>query len=689
MRKLKSFTLIGLSFLCLFLSIHTNVYAQNQSSYPMGTENEIALRPSEELTFSVTYDGSNISGIAWENSDTSIATITSVGSSTTVRASGNNYGLARIVGSYPDPDDSDQVLTIRFNVNVLEGIAFSQSQIEIDFEQEIFVDVVTNPFAPIGEIDLTYTSQNPNIASVNAESGVITGLSEGTTQIIANYHDQFSATLTVRVTDIPDFRFTQSNLVMNLFSNVQAPYQLSVHGGRDSTITWESEDPEIATVDDNGWIRAEGVGTTNIRAIVLNQTYLLSLTVSSGVVDFRIEESNLRLETGSSYQLNYVIEPESQNQLGVTWTSSNPAVVAVSNGVVTARRAGSAIISGRVDNIVRQVSVEVLIPIENISVTPTRVVVAQDDYQMLSVIYKPSNTTVSKNPVFTSTDPSIATVTEDGIVVGETPGETTILIEDHGFSLTVPVEVTLRHEPDGKTVLEGEFQDADTVVFDTELIEDVSRVILEVPYMEAFDQIDDITLDVILNNVLVSNGALNADSLILNRQYLTKNISLRVSKENEQPIYSIQLNNFNQRRQNMFVEVSKDFDQIRKLSDSDWFISLPFAVNNEHDLVVYFNHEFTSETDLFLYQIVENELTDPMDARDEIMILEDGGMALSSLSSGNYLISSQNSDMILRDWPIYVVSTLAVIAVMGFVVYKIVEMRKKDKQEENEEFNIL
>ncbi|NLC05849.1 MAG: hypothetical protein GX778_04945 [Erysipelothrix sp.] len=652
-------------------------YAQN--NFEMGSEQVVVLKRNETLTFTLVKDGVNLlpSDIRnWENSNPNVATINDFIIST------KEYGTTVLIG-YQDNEDNEDF--IRIEVNVLEGIAFESASVTIDVEESITVGVVTNPDAPIENLNVTYSSLDDTIASVNS-SGQIVGLKEGSTIIEADYHG-LKAQLEVIVKNIPDFQFNQTQLTMNLFSSTLAPYTISIHGGRDDTILWSSDNEAVVTINQAGWITAVGTGQTNITAQVLNQEYILPITVSSGVIDFNISISHLQLEQGQSYQLEWTIEPASHSQLGVTWVSSKPSVATVNNGVVSAKGPGTTIISARVDNIVREIEVQVLISVENISVLPRSLVLAQNQESHLSVIYKPSNTTAPKNPVFSSADPSIATVDQNGNVRGVSPGETTIFIEDLGFSLTVGVTVTYQSDSSGHSILIGHFLDADTVTFDLSDIDDPSQVILEVPFYEAFSSLDEITLNLMMNDELLDDSTLISKGLFLNRLYQSKKVQLNVYKASGDLLFNIDFNDFDAYNTNLFVDVMNDVEEVKKKNDLDFFVKIPFNLNAQTTIRV--KHEPISENETFYLYLVDDDLDTQQLSNNTSLTVDESGMSqFNDIESGLYLISTINNDMILGDLVIYIVSGLAVVSILGFVLYKLREMKKEDKIKQEREYGL-
>ncbi len=126
---------------------------------------------------------------------------------------------------------------------------------------------------------------------------------------------------------------------------------VAVKNDAPQTVTWSSSNTNVATVN-NGVVSAVGKGTTTIRATSTfniakygecTVTVIDSNNPDPEVVSVTISPSSLNLDlngiktstlTASVYSLNGA--PES-----VTWSTSNPAIASVNNGVVTALAKGN------------------------------------------------------------------------------------------------------------------------------------------------------------------------------------------------------------------------------------------------------------------------------------------------------------------------------------------------------------
>ncbi|WP_158970443.1 Ig-like domain-containing protein [Paraglaciecola sp. L3A3] len=213
-------------------------------------------------------------------------------------------------------------------------------------------------------------------------------------------------------------------------------------------IEWTSSNVLIAAVDQNGLVTGTGTGTATITA----KTADGSITATQEVTVSTIQPSSVELNMDSAdlgvndqVLLNASIAPFNASNKSLTWSSSNEAVVTVSaSGLVTAVAAGSATITAEAED--GGASDTVAINVTNIALTDielvsTAVIVLPGNYQA-NVSFTPSNAT-NQDVTWQSATPSIASVSNAGLISGVAAGTTTITATsaDGGFTETITVSV--------------------------------------------------------------------------------------------------------------------------------------------------------------------------------------------------------------------------------------------------------
>ena len=122
-------------------------------------------------------------------------------------------------------------------------------------------------------------------------------------------------------------------------------------------VTWTSSNTNIATVNQRGVVYGNAVGTVTITASIVNEygrTISGSCEINVHTVSatgVSIYAANTELAIGQTTQLHQLLEPSDTTNKNVTWSSSNTNVATISSeGVVTALRAGTAIMTVRTED---------------------------------------------------------------------------------------------------------------------------------------------------------------------------------------------------------------------------------------------------------------------------------------------------------------------------------------------------
>ena len=121
-------------------------------------------------------------------------------------------------------------------------------------------------------------------------------------------------------------------------------------------ITWSSSDTNVATVDANGTVTAKSAGTAIITAKTENgKTASCTVTVEKKLIPITevcLDKSSATLTEGETTALTATVLPENTtDSKNVSWSSSNSEVAIVdANGTVTAKSAGTAVITAITEN---------------------------------------------------------------------------------------------------------------------------------------------------------------------------------------------------------------------------------------------------------------------------------------------------------------------------------------------------
>jgi trimeric autotransporter adhesin len=120
-------------------------------------------------------------------------------------------------------------------------------------------------------------------------------------------------------------------------------------GASNKTVTWTSATPSVATVS-GGLVTGVRTGSSRITVRTTDGGFTAFTTVNVfvGVTGVTLNRATVTLRRGATSKLVATVVPGNAVSKNVTWSSSNTVIATMSStGIVTARRAGSCVITVR------------------------------------------------------------------------------------------------------------------------------------------------------------------------------------------------------------------------------------------------------------------------------------------------------------------------------------------------------
>ena len=405
---------------------------------------------SQTLTASIFPADATCQTLHWGTSDSKVASVDEDGKVTAV---GN--GSATVFVS-----SSDGGYTAYCNVYVgtpLGSLSLDPGEYTLESIGSSFK--IAPVFYPEDATDteVSWTSADPKIASVSSD-GTVTAIGPGTTAITAAAAGGTITSKCVVTVLSPALAIKISDSRLSLEEGEEATLSASVFpsDATQSTLTWRSDKPEVATVDQDGKVRAVKAGVAVITVSVSETVFeTCTVTVVSRVTGISFDVDELEILPGESHQLNVTVLPENASAPDVNWSSDNAKVAKVSDtGLVTGHSAGVATIHAvtRDGGKMATCLVKVGTPVSGISLSKSSASMYVGDSPLaLTAAITPSNAS-DKSVVWSSSDASVASVTAgsglDATVTPVAAGTATITVStpDGKFSascaLTVMQHVT-------------------------------------------------------------------------------------------------------------------------------------------------------------------------------------------------------------------------------------------------------
>lgn len=239
------------------------------------------------------------------------------------------------------------------------------------------------------------------------------------------------------------------------------------------SVSWYSDRPDIASVNENGEICGVSPGETTIYASATDGSGVVrscSVTVQAAtkVTSVSIDSNEITVGVGARFQLFATVYPANADNTDVRWGSSDTSVASVDyySGCVTTKAPGTAEIrataadgSGKYG--IRTVTV-LSREVSSVSVYPQNVTLLPGDTMILSKTIAPDNA-INKGVEWSSSNKSVAEVTSMGKVQAKSVGtaQITVKTREGGFTAVCNVHVI----NDGIVIDKDPFSDHNRIVF--------------------------------------------------------------------------------------------------------------------------------------------------------------------------------------------------------------------------------
>ncbi len=215
-------------------------------------------------------------------------------------------------------------------------------------------------------------------------------------------------------------------------------------------IAWSSSDAGTATVSSSGVVTAIAPGgPVTITATSEGKSGSALVTVRAAVASVSVSPAAVNVRVGESATLAAAVLDATGTALAgrsVTWTSSNPALASVSpTGLITGVAAGGPVaITATSEGRAGIAQVTVLAPVATVSVNPTELTLLKGAAETLGAMTLDATggALTARTVTWTSSEPSIATVSPSGLVTAVAAGgPITITATSEGKSGTSQVTV--------------------------------------------------------------------------------------------------------------------------------------------------------------------------------------------------------------------------------------------------------
>ncbi|MDR2692222.1 MAG: leucine-rich repeat protein [Dysgonamonadaceae bacterium] len=431
---------IGWMYFGRFGIIGSNVTREIPQSITLDKSSAVLpVGTSETLTaiFSPSHTTSNV---IWSSTNPLVATVSANGEVSAIAPGEATIVATSVYGS--------KIATCPVTVIAhVASVSLNKSATTMLIRTSEILTVTVSPPDAINK-EVTWSSSNPDVANVS--NGVVTtNTGAGEAIITAATANGKKADCKVTVT-IPaaGIHLNKSSVTLSVNSSETLMATVSPSDAVNKEVTWSSSNPEVATVS-NGVVTAKAAGEATITATMADGKKAdCTVTVIVPATDVILNKSSVTLSVNSSETLTATVFPPGATKKEVIWSSSNPVVATVSDGIVTAKSAGVADITVTTATEGKQAACQVTVPVPVTSVSfrsPAEFIVGMSAGLTATVL--PPNA-ANKAVTWSSINPEVATVSDDGEVTANAAGTTFIKVKTKDGGKTDSCEINVRTSSD-------------------------------------------------------------------------------------------------------------------------------------------------------------------------------------------------------------------------------------------------
>jgi uncharacterized protein YjdB len=348
-------------------------------------------------------------------------------------------------------DGTTQIDAIDLTVKVIDGISLSATKANLYTSGTFQLNALITDYT----VPVVWSSNNTKVATV--DSGLVKAVGVGTAiitakQTIKGVVKSATCQITVQqsvasITITPD----KVNFGIGDFQTLHATVTPNNLSG--VSLQWKSSNNSVVKVLESSALTATIQGVAGGSAVIsaINQDNVVvgfcHVTVKQPVTSVVLSETDLNLDLKTKkIQLRATVYPDNASNKEVKWSTTDSSKAKVDqNGNVTLLKAGTvSIIATAVDNTAATAicNINILVPVQSIALDETVKTMYVGQAERLSYVVLPTNAN-NNVVIWTSTNPSAATVDTTGRVTAKGVGTTVIMLQtvDGGYSAYCTITV--------------------------------------------------------------------------------------------------------------------------------------------------------------------------------------------------------------------------------------------------------
>lgn len=237
--------------------------------------------------------------------------------------------------------------------------------------------------------------------------------------------------------------FGKRELSLSVGQSYQMEYTMELEPAEATRpqLVWESSDPSVLSVDQNGLVTALKTGKATLTLSGGEASVSCAVTVTVPAESLAFDQVSYQVAMGKTLVLPLTVLPEGANE-SYSWESSDTGIATVgADGTVTGVAPGTVTITVTGANATASCTVTVTVPPERIVLSQEELSLNVGSAQLLAAVVMPENAT-DKQVTWESSDTAIVTVGADGTVTAVAPGSATVTVRCGEVTASCTVTVT-------------------------------------------------------------------------------------------------------------------------------------------------------------------------------------------------------------------------------------------------------
>lgn len=323
---------------------------------------------------------------------------------------------------------------LRGLTNKASGIVLSESvSLEtnsLSLKEGKTATVVVDEVLPENTTNKTcsFYSTDESVATVD-ETGKVTAVGYGECDIVVSAYDGMSSDTCHVTVYCTGLSLADQQLLVNRVCTIDPVYKNGYKGITSDQLTWDSSDPDTATVDSMGRVTAHATGTVTITASikdpVLTSNRLVKasckVTIGRMAESIKTDADTVTLYEGETHQITAEVLPSDTTDKGLTYSCIRESIAKVSaTGLITAVSEGTTTVTLTAmdgSGITKDITVTVLPAIKTIDVYNGDITLQAGEIYTTYFNAYPSTEGWRDRIQITSSDPSVASAGQ--VVAGD------------------------------------------------------------------------------------------------------------------------------------------------------------------------------------------------------------------------------------------------------------------------------